>query len=283
MGERAERLRQPPGREGVGRIALVIDRKARNETGVEQVRVELGQAFGQEHALVDDRARRQGAEIQLGYLCCDRLLLDAAADHVKIALELGGAGALGVPDHDLLDLGARRIRLLADHRDVDRHLPPAVDGVTEGKDLGLDDLPATLLRAEVGLRQENLAYPHRARLHAVAAAFDGFGEEILRDLDVDAGAIARLAVGVNRAAVPHRLQRLDPGLDDVAARLAVRVPRSCRRRTRRALALRRTCRGARGRCCARRRRNRGRTRSSCCSRLRRHSAAVANAAVLVWM
>ena len=37
---------------------------------------------------------------------------------------------------------------------------------------------------------------------------DMLAEEILRDLDVDAGAVAGLAVGVDGAAVPDGLQRV---------------------------------------------------------------------------
>src|SRR4030088_3800735 len=46
-------------------------------------------------------------------------------------------------------------------------------------------------------------------------------EEVLRDLDMDAGAIAGLAVGIDGAPVPHRLQRIDAGRHHVAAALAV--------------------------------------------------------------
>ena len=46
-------------------------------------------------------------------------------------------------------------------------------------------------------------------------------EEVLRDLDVDAGAVAGLAVGVDRAPVPHGLERRDAGLDHIAPRRAV--------------------------------------------------------------
>src|SRR3546814_13052388 len=46
-------------------------------------------------------------------------------------------------------------------------------------------------------------------------------EEVLRDLDVDAGAVARLAVGVHRTAMPDRLQRLDALQHDLPAPLAV--------------------------------------------------------------
>src|SRR5690606_20481214 len=46
-------------------------------------------------------------------------------------------------------------------------------------------------------------------------------EEVLRDLDLDAGAVAGLAVGVDRAAMPHRLQRIDARDHHVATRRAV--------------------------------------------------------------
>ncbi len=56
----------------------------------------------------------------------------------------------------------------------------------------------------------------------VAGAADRFGEEVVRDFDVDAGAVAGLAVRVHRAAVPDGAQRVDAGLHHVA-------PRACRR------------------------------------------------------
>ena len=73
-----------------------------------------------------------------------------------------------------------------------------------------------------------------ARAQLVAGALDRLGEEVLRDLDMDAGAVAGLAVGIDRAAVPDRLQRVDAGLHHVAARLAVDARRRGRRRRRRA-------------------------------------------------
>src|SRR3546814_3006880 len=46
-------------------------------------------------------------------------------------------------------------------------------------------------------------------------------EEVLRYRYVEAGAVARLAVGVHRTAMPDRLQRLGALQHDLAARLAV--------------------------------------------------------------
>src|SRR6185312_17486896 len=91
-------------------------------------------------------------------------LLDAAADDVEVELEAFDLVAARVGDHDLLDLGPRRIGLLADHVDVDRHLAPAIDGVAEIENLGLDDGAAALLAVEIGARQE-----HRADRKAAGA------------------------------------------------------------------------------------------------------------------
>src|SRR6185437_7995523 len=148
-------------------------------------------------------------------------LLDAPADDVEVELEALDLDAARIGDHDLLDLGPRRIGLLADHVDVDRHLAPAIDGIAEIEDLGLDDGAAALLAVEVGARQEHHAdgEPPGARLMAGMAHM--LAEEILGYLDMNAGAVAGLAVGVDGAPMPHRFQRVDAGLDDVAARRAV--------------------------------------------------------------
>ena len=51
--------------------------------------------------------------------------------------------------------------------------------------------------------------------------FDLGAEEILRHLQMDARAVAGLAVGVDGAAMPDGLQRFDGARHDFAARLAV--------------------------------------------------------------
>ena len=94
--------------------------------------------------------------------------------------------------------------------------------MAEAQDLGLDDDAAALLRAEVGARQEHHADGDAAGLGRLAARIAHVvAEEVLRDLDMDAGAVAGLAVGIDGAAMPHRLQRIDARRHDVAASLAV--------------------------------------------------------------
>src|SRR5690348_6191827 len=109
--------------------------------------------------------------------------------------------AARVRDHDLLDLGPRGVRLLADHADVHGHLAPAVDRVAVVQDLGLDDRPTPLLAVEVGAWQEDHANGELAASGLVARVLDVLAEEALRDLHVDTGAVAGLAVGIDRAAV----------------------------------------------------------------------------------
>ncbi len=221
MRQHPERLRQPPLREGVGRIALVIDREGALEARVLQVGIELRHVLRQHHPLVDDRPAGQRAHVEVRHARRRRRLLDPPPDHVQLALEGLLVGALGVRDDDLLDLGPGRVGLGAQHLDIHRHMPPAIDVIAHPQHFGFDDGPAGLLRAEIGARQEHL--PDRDRLVArrVAGALDLVLEERVRDLDMDARAVAGLAVGIDRAAVPDRLQRVDAVLHHLAAPRAV--------------------------------------------------------------
>src|SRR4029453_11516467 len=173
------------------------------------------------HALVDDRAAGQRADVHLADAFLGGGALDAPADDVEVGLEDLLAHALRVGDHDLLDLRARGIRLLADDADIHRHLAPAIDGVAVVQDLALDDDAAGLLLAEIGTRQEDLADAKLAGRQLLPDLAHIVLEEGMRNLHVDAGAVAGLAVGIDRAAVPHRLQRLDAHQHDLAPRLAV--------------------------------------------------------------
>src|SRR5262249_41291547 len=221
VSDDAERLRQMPGRKRVRRVALVIDGEVGDEAFVEQIGIERGQLLGQEHALVDHRPAGHGADVELLNRLLHRRLLDAPADDIEIDLELFFGRAEAVGDHDLLDLGPGRVRLLADDLDVHRYLAPAVDRVAVGQDLALDDDAAALLGAQVGAWQKDLADAELPLAGHLPLATDVLLEEILRNLHVDAGAVAGLAVGIDGAAMPHGLQRGNAGLDDLPARLAV--------------------------------------------------------------
>ena len=231
MGEAAERLRQPPLREGIGAVALVIDGKARDKAFIHQIGIENRQFLGEEQALVDDRPRRQRADVETLRLAFDDLFLDAAADEIKVLFErldrrglaFGTQRRIGERpgNHDLFDFGARQHRLVADHRHIDRHLAPAIDLVAKADDFGFDDGAAGLLRRQIGARQENLADGEQIGLGRMAGTADMFVEEIEWQFDMDAGAIAGLAIGIDGTAVPDCLQGFDTRHDDAARRLAI--------------------------------------------------------------
>ena len=210
MGQHPERLRQPPLREGVRRIALVVDRKCALEPLILQVGIELRHLLGQHHALVDDRPAAQRTDIKPADLRTRRGLLDPAADDIKLTLEGLFVDALGVRDDDLLDLGPGRVGLFPQHGDIHRHMAPAIDVIAHAQDLGLHDGPAGLLRAEIVARQKHLAHRHQLGLaRLMPGAADLIKEERRRDLHMDAGAVAGLAIGIHSAAVPDRLQRIE--------------------------------------------------------------------------
>ena len=79
---------QRPAREGVGREARVHQRQARLEGGVAQVREELAQLLGGEHALVDDGAGGERGEVDV----VDGVLHPLAQDE-GAALERHGVDA----------------------------------------------------------------------------------------------------------------------------------------------------------------------------------------------
>ena len=199
----------------------MIDREAADEARIGDIGIEVDQVLGEEHALVDDRAAGERADVELADLGFDDRVLDATADDVEVALEDFVGAAKRVADDDLLDLGTGRVGLFADHGRVDRDLTPAIDGIAEFEDLGLDDLPAAFLGGVIGLGQEDLAHRDAAALGGVAETRDLVSEELLRDLEMDAGTVAGLAVGIDRAAMPDRLECGNAGFYDLAPRRAI--------------------------------------------------------------
>lgn len=197
------------------------DRHRGGEAFVAQVGIELVDVLGEEHALVDQLSGRERAQVEVLDAGGGDALFDALAAQEQGALQRLAGQAGRRREHDLLDLGAGGVGLLADHRGVDRHLTPAVDVEAEAKGLGLDDGAGRFLISEVVARQEHLADGDRAGAQDVADAGHLVGEEVLRHAQQHAGAVAGLAVGVDRAAVPDALQGGDGQLDHLAAGLAV--------------------------------------------------------------
>jgi hypothetical protein len=162
VGQHPERLRQPPLGEGVGRIALVEQGHIGLDPRVVQVRIEVGQRLGEHHPLVDDRPRRQGADVEMLQARGRRPRLDPAAQQVQRPLQFLAVQPVRRAEHDLFDLGPRRRGPLAQHQRMGRHLPPAIEPEPRRHHLPLDDRPRPLLRGQVDAGQEDHADGDRA-------------------------------------------------------------------------------------------------------------------------
>ena len=252
MGDHAVGVRELPGREGVGREALMHQRQRRGEQRMMQIGVIGAELIGQEHALVDQRAagQRHGVEADVA---AAGLAVDGVGDHlaqdVEPALEIVLVLDVGPAADEHLPVG----RLGLDHRGrqagiVGRHVAPAEQLQPFGLDHARDDgFAIDALRAIA--RHEHVADGVMAGLGQLDVERRGdLFEEFMRDLHQDAGAVAGQRVGAGRAAMGEVLQDLEAMLDDLVARpalevgdeadaasivLALRIIESLRRRRRR--------------------------------------------------
>ena len=218
MGQHAEWLGQRPLREGVGGIALVVNRKRTFKALIHQVGIENRHLLGQHHAFVDDRPTRQRTDIKIA--TCG--FLNPATDDVELTLKLFLGHVLFTADQDLLNLWPCRVRLLTKTLILNRHMAPAVDVVPHAKHFGLHNCAALLLRAKVGAWQKDLTDRDQlvvVRLMPCAAHL--VVKERHRNLNVDTSAIPCFAIGINCATVPNGLERVDPILNHGAGRRAI--------------------------------------------------------------
>ena len=198
-------------------------RNAAGKAFVLQIGIENRQAFGQKQALIDNRLARQAANIEIADLRGNNLLLDPAADEVEIFLKFGRIHVVwhGPCDHDLLNLGAGCLTLITDYGDIDRNLPPAIDGVACVDNFCLNNSPAIFLRAQIGTRQEHHANGQAVGHRAVTAMGNCVVKKTFGQIDMQPRAVPRLAIGVHCAPVPNRFQRINCRCNHAARRFAI--------------------------------------------------------------
>ena len=227
MRHHAIGVRQRPGREGVGREALMHQRQRALEVGLVQVRIIAAELVGEEHALVDHGPAGQRARIIAGEPAIAALidrLRDRLAQDVELALELvvGLRRAVAADEH----LHMRRLGRLdrdAERGIVGRHVAPAEQLQPLGLDLVGDDAldhlpPGGFLRHEQG------ADGVFAGLRQLEADLGGLAlEEGVRDLHQDAGAVARARIGADRAAMLEIAEDADRVGDDLMRLLALDI------------------------------------------------------------
>ncbi len=135
VGDHAIGVRQRPARERVRREARVHERHRALHLRILQVREEVAHLVGDQHPLVDDRARGERRDVQVR---ARRELADAA-DDVQLALEgvLIGFEAGSRLDEQLAHDRARRVGGVADVVEVDGDVAPAEHALALDADVEL--------------------------------------------------------------------------------------------------------------------------------------------------
>ena len=227
MGDHPVGMRQRPGREGVGREALMHQRQRAFEIRFVQVGIVFAELVGEEHALVDHGAARQRDRIIAGEPAFAALidrLRDRLAQDVEPSLELvlGLRRAVAADEH-LHVVGFGRLDGFAERSVVGRHVAPAEQHQAFFLDLfgddALDHLPPRRF-----LRHEQRADRVVAGLRQLEADLGGLArEESMRDLHQNAGAVAGARIGADRAAMFEVAENADRVGDDLMRLLALDV------------------------------------------------------------
>ncbi len=220
VGDEPVGVGERPGREGVRREARMHEGEGRLEALVGEVREEVPQLVGREHALVDEGAGREGGEVEP-----DIEVLGPLAQHEEAALEVHRVG-LGVGGTGHEHLGEDRGHAAgvgARHLEPDGHVPPTGHGepLLGGEALE-GGLRHPLRRRRRG--QEGEAGAVLAEGRQLDGALGGdVPEEPVRHLQEDAGSVARLGVGAEGPPVGKVLEGGQPELDDGVARAATKL------------------------------------------------------------
>ena len=198
----AIRVRERPRGERVRAEPLMHERESGFERRVREIREHRRELPGREHPLVGERVARQADDVEEA--ARERVdgdavdgVLDALADHIELPFEALSIRE-GRADEDLLEHRLRCLRAVADETVVGRHVAPAEQRAALLVD-NLRDQIADRFAIALVARQEHesstvgpcLGQRERKDL----------AEKLVRRLDQNAGAIARVGLAAARAAV----------------------------------------------------------------------------------
>jgi hypothetical protein len=176
---------------------------------VRQVREERLELPGGQHALVGERAGRQGREVD------PELALGTLAQPERPAVQVDARELAGRVGHD--QLAEERHRGAGGGTDqVGGHLHVAPGEHVELL-LGGDGLDRPHGGGALVLAGGQEGHADRVAADGRQLGVDHVAQERVRDLREDAGAVAGVLLGADRAAVVQVEQRGEPGVDDVAA------------------------------------------------------------------
>ena len=91
----------------------------------------------------------------------------------------------------------------------------------KGQNFFFNNTATAFLCGQISARQKHHAHSQPPTIIIMPGAGDMLDEEITRNFNMNTRPIAGLAVGIDSAAVPDRLQRLDSGFDNRTPRLAI--------------------------------------------------------------
>ena len=198
-------VRERPSRKGIGGEPLVHERERALEILVAQIGIIGAELVGQEHALVDDGAAGDGHRVIAGKPALlariDRIRNRLAQD-VEPPLELIlGLDLLAAPDEHLQVHGLGRLHRFPQRRIVGGHLAPAQEGHALALDhLGVD-VADHLPPVRIARHEERADRVFAGLGQGKTEPFRLLGEELLRDLHQNAGAVACARIGTDRAAM----------------------------------------------------------------------------------
>jgi hypothetical protein len=213
----AVRVRARPRRERVRGEARVDHADGGLERLVREVGVERAELRRVQHALIDDGPVREGGHVEHALLrrrAPPHRLLDEAADDVELPLEAHVVEVALAADEDLPDDRLRGLRGRAEARVLGRHVAPAEDALPL-RDDGLLEHPLAGRPGRGVLRQVH--HPHavaRRSREPEPRPLGLAGQEGVRQLQEDAGAVPGVLLGSRRAAVLEVDEDLERLLDD---------------------------------------------------------------------
>ncbi len=227
VGDEAERVREVPRRERVGREALVREADGRGEALVGKIPEERADLLGEQHPLVDDRAVRERGDVEafrVGQAERADGVARGLAHDVELALEGVAVEAAAPGAHEHLPHDRHGAPGgLAQGAVVHGHVAPAQQRLALVRDRPLDLAHAG--RARGGLaRQEDHPDPVGAglgQLHLLPGHL--LPEERVRDLHQQPRPVAVQGIGPGRPAMAQVVEDREPLLDDVVGLPALDV------------------------------------------------------------
>ena len=192
--DHAERMRQIPGREGVGGEALVGQCERRNCTLVLQIQIVSTHLIGQQHTLVHHGAtghRRHVEHLAVGQLECLDAVADRLAQDVELALQRVSTVDTAAAGDEYLAYHRFEVPgRLSEARVIHRHVAPAQQNLTFVANRAFDDRLASTPTG-VSTRQEHHAdtiLAWRREGHALVGHF--LAQEYIRNLNQNAGTVS---------------------------------------------------------------------------------------------